>query len=79
MHLTRAGPSSPGEPVAEKRNVLVESARIARGEIRDVAGAHADEIDALILPGGFGAALNSIAHVADGIEKAVRRTVELID
>ncbi len=41
-----------------ERNVLVESARIARGEIRDVASVTADELDALILPGGFGAAKN---------------------
>jgi enhancing lycopene biosynthesis protein 2 len=42
----------------ERRNVLVESARIARGNIRDVAEVSADELDALILPGGFGAAKN---------------------
>lgn len=42
----------------ESRNVLVESARIARGAIRDVAEVGADELDALILPGGFGAAKN---------------------
>jgi enhancing lycopene biosynthesis protein 2 len=41
-----------------ERNVLVESARIARGEIRDVTSVTADELDALILPGGFGAAKN---------------------
>ena len=41
-----------------ERNVLVESARIARGAIRDVAEVTADELDALILPGGFGAAKN---------------------
>jgi len=41
-----------------ERNVLVESARIARGSIRDVADVSAGEIDALILPGGFGAAKN---------------------
>ena len=40
------------------RNVLVEAARIARGAIRDVAGVGAGELDALILPGGFGAAKN---------------------
>jgi enhancing lycopene biosynthesis protein 2 len=40
------------------RNVLVESARIARGAIRDVAEVSANELDALILPGGFGAAKN---------------------
>jgi len=48
-----------GEVAAgETRNVLVESARIARGKIRDLATVKAAEIDALILPGGFGAAKN---------------------
>jgi len=41
-----------------ERNVLVESARIARGAVRDVATVDAAELDALILPGGFGAAKN---------------------
>jgi enhancing lycopene biosynthesis protein 2 len=40
------------------RNVLVESARIARGKIRDTATVSADELDGLVLPGGFGAAKN---------------------
>jgi enhancing lycopene biosynthesis protein 2 len=40
------------------RNVLVESARIARGAIRDAASVKADELDGLVLPGGFGAAKN---------------------
>ncbi len=48
-----------GEPAAgETRNVLVESARIARGNIRDIAEVKASELDALIFPGGFGAAKN---------------------
>jgi enhancing lycopene biosynthesis protein 2 len=48
-----------GEPAeGESRNVLVESARIARGNIKDIATVKAAEIDALILPGGFGAAKN---------------------
>jgi len=42
----------------ESRNVLVESARIARGAIVDVATVHAQDLDALIFPGGFGAAKN---------------------
>jgi enhancing lycopene biosynthesis protein 2 len=49
-----AGKPSKGE----KRNVLVESARIARGKIRDIATVKADELDALVFPGGFGAAKN---------------------
>jgi enhancing lycopene biosynthesis protein 2 len=48
-----------GQPAAgEKRNVLVESARIARGKIRNVKEVKASELDALIFPGGFGAAKN---------------------
>ena len=46
------------EMVGEKRNVLVESARIARGEIRDINAIKVDDIDALVFPGGFGAAKN---------------------
>jgi len=68
-----------GEQVAEKRNVLVEAARIARGQIRDVAGVGADEIDALILPGGFGAALNLSDFALNGpaavVEPSVARLV----
>lgn len=45
-----------GEPTGEKRNALAESARIARGEITDIKKANAEELDAVALPGGFGAA-----------------------
>jgi len=41
-----------------QRNILVESARIARGKIHDLKMLNPKEFDALILPGGFGAALN---------------------
>ena len=53
-----------GEPLAESRNVLIEAARIARGQIRPLSEAHAAELDALIVPGGFGAAknLSDFAH-----------------
>ena len=48
-----------GEPAAgETRNVLVESARIARGNIKNIKDVKAADLDALILPGGFGAAKN---------------------
>ncbi len=42
----------------EKRNVLVESARIARGAIQPLQAAELSTFDAVILPGGFGAATN---------------------
>ena len=51
-----------------ERNVLVESARIARGEIRDVTSVIADDLDALILPGGFGAAKNLCDFAVKGAD-----------
>jgi len=51
-----------------ERNVLVESARIARGEIRDVTSVIADDLDALILPGGFGAAKNLCDFAVKGTD-----------
>ena len=47
-----------GEETEGQRNVLIESARIARGSITDLAEFDASKYDALILPGGFGAAKN---------------------
>jgi enhancing lycopene biosynthesis protein 2 len=48
-----------GEPVdGEQRNVLLESARIMRGNIKPLNEANAENFDALIVPGGFGAAKN---------------------
>ena len=46
------------EEVKETRNVLVEAARLARGEIIDIAHANPKDYDAVIFPGGFGAASN---------------------
>lgn len=48
-----------GQPIAgESRNVLVEAARIARGNIQSLASARVEDFDALLVPGGFGAAKN---------------------
>ena len=47
-----------GEEMPETRNVLVEAARIARGKVKDIALFKASDHDALIIPGGFGAAKN---------------------
>ncbi len=54
------------ETAGEKRNVLVEAARIARGEIKDIATVKADDIDALVFPGGFGAAKNLSSFAVKG-------------
>jgi enhancing lycopene biosynthesis protein 2 len=55
-----------GKPAAEKRNVLTEAARIARGQISDVKSVKAEEIDAIIIPGGFGAAKNLCTFAKEG-------------
>ncbi len=47
-----------GEVMEENRNVLVESARIARGDVKPVSELKATDFDALAIPGGFGAAKN---------------------
>jgi len=47
-----------GKPSSESRNALREAARIARGHIEPLSKAQAAELDALFLPGGFGAAKN---------------------
>ena len=47
-----------GEEMDETRNVLTESARLARGKVRPLPELSAEDFDALILPGGFGAAKN---------------------
>jgi len=55
-----------GQPVPEKRNTLIESARISRGDITDCARARAKELDGLIMPGGAGAAKNLSNFVLRG-------------
>ncbi|MBI4208618.1 MAG: isoprenoid biosynthesis glyoxalase ElbB [Deltaproteobacteria bacterium] len=52
----------------EKRNVLIEAARIARGKIRDIKEIHAKDIDAVILPGGYGAAKNLSDYAVKGAD-----------
>lgn len=60
------------EAKGESRNVLVEAARIARGNIKDVAQANVDEFDALLVPGGFGAAKNLCDFAVKGSAMSVQ-------
>jgi enhancing lycopene biosynthesis protein 2 len=64
-HLTH----TPAESV---RNVLEESARIARGKVQDIAKAKAGDFDALVLPGGYGAAKNLCDFAAAGAKAKVQ-------
>ncbi|MBI4243595.1 MAG: isoprenoid biosynthesis glyoxalase ElbB [Planctomycetes bacterium] len=60
-----------GKSISEKRNVLVESARIARGDIKDLKTLSAKDVDGALLPGGFGAALNLSTFAKDGADCSV--------
>lgn len=57
-----------GAPTDETRDVLVESARIARGAISDMAEVKVNDFDALVFPGGFGAAKNLCNFAVKGAE-----------
>lgn len=64
-----------GEEMPESRNVLVESARIARGAVKDIREASAADFDALIVPGGFGAAKNLSNFAVEGANCSVQAEV----
>ena len=65
-----------GSEMDESRNVLMESARIARGKIRDMAEVHASDVDALIFPGGFGVVKNLCDYAMAGTDCSVNPDVK---
>lgn len=65
-----------GEEMNEKRNVLIESARIARGNIKPLSDFNAKNFDAIIFPGGFGVAKNLSTFAFDGVNCKVNIDVE---
>lgn len=65
-----------GEVMKEQRNMLVEAARIARGDIRSLSAFNADELDALAIPGGFGAAKNLTQWAFLGPDGEIRNDVK---
>jgi enhancing lycopene biosynthesis protein 2 len=67
-----------GEEMNENRNVLIESARLARGQIKDLKQLNVDEYDALLIPGGFGAAKNLCDFAFKGDAMTVLPDVEKI-
>lgn len=64
-----------GEEMQETRNVLVESARLARGEIIDLADANPEDYAGAIFPGGFGAAKNLSNFAVAGAEMEINAQV----
>ena len=64
-----------GQEMDEFRNVLVESSRIARGNIKDMAEVTGNDIDALIIPGGFGVVKNLCDYAMAGSECSINPDV----
>ena len=64
-----------GQEMSEKRNVLIESARIARGKIASLATFLPESFDGLVIPGGFGAAKNLCNYAFDGSDCTVNSDV----
>ena len=67
-----------GEEMNQTRNVLVESARIARGEIKDLAEINESNFDALLIPGGFGTAKNLTKWAFSGPDGEINDDVKRI-
>lgn len=65
-----------GKEMKESRNVLVESARIARGNIKPLSEFKASAYDALVFPGGFGVAKNLCSFAFDGVDCSVNPDAE---
>eukprot|EP00466_Bigelowiella_natans_P012061 jgi/Bigna1/57253/fgenesh1_pm.7_\ len=94
VHLSRAGvkvknfaPFQPqmhvidhtnGEEIKQKRNVLTESARITRGQIEPLDMLDVNDFDAVIFPGGFGAAKNLSTFATMGMDCGIQPKVKLI-
>lgn len=65
-----------GEEMNESRNVLIEASRINRGNIKNLKEFRPDNFDAILLPGGFGAAKNLSTFAFDGPNCKVNGDVE---
>ena len=63
------------EATQEKRNMMVEAARIARGDIRPIEECRVEDFDALVFPGGNGAAKNLFTYAFEGKNCTVREDV----
>lgn len=69
---------SNGEEMNETRNMLTEAARIARGDIRNIKEVDPADLDALIIPGGFGSAKNFTKWAFEGPDGTVLPEVKLL-
>lgn len=67
-----------GKEMPEIRNAMVEAARIARGNIKPVTEYNASDYDAVVFPGGFGAAKNLCTFAFDGVDCVVIPEIEKV-
>lgn len=73
---TRVMNHAAGTPMDESRDMLVEAARIARGEISTLAEAKVRELDGVVIPGGFGAALNLSNFATAGADMQIHTDLQ---
>ncbi len=67
-----------GQEQAQTRNMLEEAARIARGQIREIRTVVPADLDALVIPGGFGSAKNFSSWAFEGPNAQIRPDVKLL-
>lgn len=67
-----------GEEMSENRNMLVEAARIARGNVKEITEISPADIDALVIPGGFGSAKNFTTWAFNGPDSEILPEVKLL-
>jgi enhancing lycopene biosynthesis protein 2 len=67
-----------GEEMAEKRNMLVEAARIARGNIKNLDDFNTNNFDAVIFPGGYGVAKNFFNYAFKGNKASVNSQISQV-
>ena len=67
-----------GEEMDENRNMMIEAARIARGNVIEAKDVDLHELDALVIPGGFGSAKNFTTWAFEGPEGSIQPEVKLL-
>lgn len=67
-----------GEEMNESRNMMTESARISRGEVTNILDINPADIDALVIPGGFGSAKNFTDWAFNGPDGIILPEVKLL-
>jgi enhancing lycopene biosynthesis protein 2 len=65
-----------GQEIQESRNVLIESARIARGQIVNLKDIDVEDIDGLFFPGGAGSVKNLCTFMKEGPECSVNVDIQ---